>query len=70
MTLPFSPYQEIVDIAMRFAAGDGEFATDIGNLHISRRSKPSDPLHSSYRPCFAFVLQGAKSLRLGTELIS
>ncbi|PDS74857.1 AraC family transcriptional regulator [Rhizobium sp. L43] len=70
MTLPFSPYQEIVDIAMRFAPGDGEFSTAIGNLHVSRRSKPSDPLHSSYRPCFAFVLQGAKSLQLGTEQIS
>ncbi|AIC28016.1 MULTISPECIES: AraC family transcriptional regulator [Rhizobium] len=70
MTLPFSPYQEIVDIVMRFAPGDGEFSTAIGNLHVSRRSKPSDPFHSSYRPCFAFVLQGAKSLQLGTELIS
>ena len=70
MTLPFSPYQEIVDIAMRFAPHDGEFSTSIGNLHVSRRSKPSDPLHSSYRPCFAFVLQGAKSLQLGTEQIS
>ncbi|AJC80076.1 AraC family transcriptional regulator protein [Rhizobium etli bv. phaseoli str. IE4803] len=70
MTLPFSPYQEIVDIVMRFAPGDGEFSTAIGNLHVSRRSKPSDPFHSSYRPCFAFVLQGAKSLQLGTERIS
>ncbi|HWT59775.1 MAG TPA: AraC family transcriptional regulator [Rhizobium sp.] len=70
MTLPFSPYQEIVDIAMRFAPRDGEFSTAIGNLQVSRRSKPSDPLHSSYRPCFAFVLQGTKSLQLGTEQIS
>jgi len=70
MTLPFNPYREIVDIAMRFAPGDGEFRTSIGNLHISRRSNPSDPLHSSYKPCFAFVLQGAKSLRLGDEFIS
>ncbi|MBB2688667.1 AraC family transcriptional regulator [Rhizobium sophoriradicis] len=70
MTLPFSPYQEIVDIVMRFAPGDGEFSTAIANLHVSRRSKPSDPFHSSYRPCFAFVLQGAKSLQLGTERIS
>ncbi|WP_049733558.1 AraC family transcriptional regulator [Rhizobium ecuadorense] len=70
MTLPFSPYQEIVDIAMRFAPGDGEFSTTIGNLHVSRRSRPSDPSYSSYRPCFGFVLQGAKSLQLGTELIS
>ncbi|OHV23308.1 AraC family transcriptional regulator [Rhizobium sp. RMa-01] len=70
MTLPFSLYQEIVDIAMRFAPGDGEFSTTIGNLHVSRRSRPSDPSYSSYRPCFGFVLQGAKSLQLGTELIS
>ncbi|MBY5820067.1 AraC family transcriptional regulator [Rhizobium leguminosarum] len=70
MTLPFSPYQEIADIAMRFTPDDGEFTTAIGNLFLSRRSNPSNPLHSSYRPCLALVLQGAKSLRLGNEHIS
>ncbi|MBY5791374.1 helix-turn-helix domain-containing protein [Rhizobium leguminosarum bv. viciae] len=70
MTLPFSPYQEIADIAMRFTPDDGEFTTAIGNLFLSRRSNPSNPLHSSYRPCLALVLQGAKSLRLGDEHIS
>ncbi|MDX3925229.1 MAG: AraC family transcriptional regulator [Shinella sp.] len=69
MTLPFNPYQEIVSIAARFTPGDGEFSTAIDNLFISRRSTPSVPFHSSYRPCLAMVLQGAKSLRLGAETI-
>lgn len=70
MTLPFSPYEEIVSIAERFTPGDGEFATAIDDLFLSRRCIPSDPFHSSYRPCLALVLQGAKSLRLGAETIN
>jgi len=70
MTFPFSPYGEIVSIAERFTPGDGEFATAIDDLFISRRCDPSDPFHSSYRPCLALVLQGAKSLRLGAETIN
>ncbi|MFB9947254.1 AraC family transcriptional regulator N-terminal domain-containing protein [Rhizobium puerariae] len=70
MTLSFSPYREIVSIAERFTRGDGEFATAVDNLFISRRSDPSEPHHSSYRPCLALVLQGAKSLRLGAETIN
>ncbi len=70
MTLPFSPYVEIASIAERFASGDGEFATAVDNLFVSRRSRPTEPLHTAYRPCFALVLQGAKSLRLGTETLS
>ncbi len=66
MTLPFSPYLEIASIAARFAPGDGEVASAVDNLFVSRRSRPTEPLHTAYRPCFALVLQGAKSLRLGT----
>jgi AraC-like DNA-binding protein len=70
MTLLFNPYQEIVSIAERFTPGEGEFPTIIDNLFLSRRSTPSEPFHSSYRPCLAIVLQGTKSLRLGTETIN
>jgi hypothetical protein len=70
MTLPFNAYGEIASITARFTPGDGEFATGIDNLFLSRRSQPVGPLHTAYRPCFALVLQGAKSLRLGAETLN
>ncbi|MGA1802707.1 AraC family transcriptional regulator N-terminal domain-containing protein [Rhizobium sp. HT1-10] len=70
MTLLFNEYHEIASIAARYAPGDGAFQTEIESLGISRRSTPSAPCHSSYRPCFAMVIQGAKSLQLGTDTIN
>lgn len=70
MTLSFSLYQEIVSIAGRHAPADGENQTAIEALGISRRSAPSAPCHGSYRPCLAMVIQGAKSLQLGTDTIN
>lgn len=70
MTLPFSPYQEIVSIASRYADLEGEVTTAIDGLRISKRSAPSAPCHGSYHPCFAMVIQGAKSLQLGTDTIN
>jgi len=70
MTLPFSPYQEIVSIAARYAKAEGEVTTDIDALRLSKRSSPSAPCHGSYHPCFAMVIQGAKSLQLGTDTIN
>lgn len=70
MTLPFSPYQEIASIASRFIAEDGEARTAIEALGISRRVNPSEPCHGSYRPCFAMVIQGAKSVQLGSDTIN
>ncbi|TQX91883.1 MULTISPECIES: AraC family transcriptional regulator [Rhizobium] len=70
MTLMFNPHHEIASIAARFAPGEGEFKTAIEGLGISRRSMPSAPCHASYRPCFAMVIQGAKSLQLGTDIIN
>jgi AraC-like DNA-binding protein len=70
MTLPFNQYQEIASIAARFVTGEGEFQTGIEGLGISRRTTPSAPCHGSYRPCFAMVIQGAKSVQLGTERIN
>lgn len=70
MTLMFNPYQEIASIAARFATEDGEVQTAIDGLGISRRVSPSAPCHGSYRPCFAMVIQGAKSVQLGTDTIN
>jgi AraC-like DNA-binding protein len=70
MTLPFSPYQEIASIAARFAMGEGDTPTAIEGVGISRRTAPSAPCHGSYRPCFAMVIQGSKSVRLGADTIN
>lgn len=70
MTLLFNPYFEIASIASRYMTDEGEFNTAIEGLGISRRSMPSAPCHSSYRPCFAMVIQGAKSVQLGTDTIN
>jgi AraC-like DNA-binding protein len=70
MTLPFNRYQEIASIAARFATGEGDVQTSIEGLGISRRTTPSAPCHGSYRPCFAMVIQGAKSVQLGTDTIN
>ena len=68
MTLPFSPYQEIAAIIDRFTGADGNFSTAISNLSFYRHSAPTMPHHSAYRPGFAIVVQGAKSLTVGQEI--
>ncbi|MCH4542316.1 AraC family transcriptional regulator [Ochrobactrum sp. POC9] len=70
MTSLTDTYKELAALAERFTGQDGEYRTPIEGLGISRRTTPSIPCHSSYRPCLAMVLQGAKSLRLGSETIN
>ncbi len=70
MNLPVDAYRELASLAKRFIETDGECKTAIDGLSLSRRSTPSVPCHSSYRPCLAMVLQGAKSLRLGSATIN
>jgi AraC-like DNA-binding protein len=61
--------RELTLLAQRLISADGEITTAIDGLSLSRRSAPSIPCHGSYRPCLAMVLQGAKSLRLGSATI-
>ena len=60
-------YEEMVAIITRHAGSDGEFTSAIPTLHLSRRSSPSQPLHTALRPCFALVVQGAKALTVGSD---
>ncbi|MBK0022661.1 AraC family transcriptional regulator [Brucella pseudogrignonensis] len=69
MTSSAQAYRELALLAARHIEADGEIRTAIDGLSLSRRSEPSTPCHGSYRPCLAMVLQGAKSLQLGTETI-
>jgi AraC-like DNA-binding protein len=63
-------YSELASLADRFIRDDGEVRTSIDGLSLSRRSEPSTPCHGSYRPCLAMVIQGAKSLQLGSATIN
>ncbi|QWK81354.1 AraC family transcriptional regulator [Ochrobactrum sp. BTU1] len=63
-------YGELASLAARIISEDGEVHTAIDGLSLSRRTSPSTPCHGSYRPCLALVLQGAKSLQLGSATIN
>jgi len=67
MTLPFNPNRELASIVARFATGDGEHRTPIDSLHLYRQSAATVWQHGAYRPCFAIVVQGRKSLTIGAE---
>lgn len=60
-------YREMAALIARHAPFDGEFSTAIGDLHLSRKSAPSQPMYTAQWPCFALVAQGAKSLTLATD---
>ena len=61
------PLREIADLIARFAGAEGEVATAIDGLYLSRRDAPTPALVTTQWPCFALVAQGAKSLTLGDE---
>jgi len=63
-------YQEMASIIARFAPADGMHKTPIGNLFVSRRSAPSQSTHVTQSPIFVLVVQGAKSLVVGSDVFS
>lgn len=66
MTIAFNQLQELNSLIARFAA-EGDTETAISSIRLHRRTSAGMPLHSSYRPGFAIVGQGAKSLIVGNE---
>ncbi|MGM4981458.1 MULTISPECIES: AraC family transcriptional regulator [Rhizobium] len=67
MTLPFNPNQELASIIARFATEDGEYRTPIDGLNLYRQSAATVWQHGAYRPCYAIVVQGRKTLTVGTD---
>ncbi len=67
--MPTAPdtLREIATLIARFAAAEGETATAIDGLYLSRREALTPALVTTQWPCFALVAQGAKSLTLGDE---
>ncbi len=60
--------QELAAIIDRFVASDDALPTPIPGLMLSRRSSSNHCVHTAQWPCFALVVQGAKSLTLGSEV--
>jgi AraC-like DNA-binding protein len=58
----------MASIIARYATADTEYATRIDGLYFNRRSSPTQPVHTAQWPCFALVIQGAKSVTLGEEV--
>ncbi|MDB5620496.1 AraC family transcriptional regulator [Tardiphaga sp.] len=68
MTIFPDPHSELTAIVARFAATDGPCDSAIGGLFFSRQSAPTTYHHVAQWPCFALVLQGAKTLELGADV--
>lgn len=68
MTLANDPFGEMASIITRFAAQDEECPTAIDNLFLSARSSIDKSVYAAQWPCFALVVQGAKSLTLGSHV--
>jgi AraC-like DNA-binding protein len=58
----------MASIIARFASSEGVCSTAISSLFFNRRSSPTEPLHTAQWPSFALVVQGAKSLTLGSDV--
>lgn len=67
MTLPFNPNQELASIIDRFTPEDGEYRTPIDGLNLYRQSAATVWQHGAYRPCYAIVVQGRKTLTVGAD---
>ncbi|WP_455273129.1 AraC family transcriptional regulator [Rhizobium herbae] len=61
-------FGEIAAIISRHTSGTGMFTTAIENLFFGRQTAPTVPTHSAYRPAFALIAQGQKSVTLGQEV--
>jgi AraC-like DNA-binding protein len=68
LTRLLTPHQEIASIIARFATGEGEYLTAIDSLFFARRSSATQPHHTAQWPCFALIVQGAKSLEVGSDV--
>ncbi|MBB3607529.1 AraC family transcriptional regulator [Rhizobium sp. BK602] len=67
MTLPFNPNQELASIIDRFTPADGEYRTPIDGLNLYRQAAATVWQHGAYRPCYAVVVQGRKTLTVGAD---
>ena len=60
---------ELAERVGKHARSDGETATAIERLFLSRITSATQPLHVAQWPCFALVAQGSKSITLGGQVL-
>jgi hypothetical protein len=59
--------EELVECMARALPEDGSLEAFPG-FHLSRASRPMEPVRSVYQPAFCFVAQGRKQVLLGEEV--
>lgn len=57
--------EEMARIIERHAPGDGRHASSLPRVTLFKSSKPTEPIHSVYKPILGLVAQGAKRTLLG-----
>jgi AraC-type transcriptional regulator N-terminus len=62
--------RELAASIRKHVRSDGEFATAIPGVQISRRSQRGKPIHTAIQPCLALVAQGGKTIMLGSERLT
>ncbi|BCW88530.1 HTH-type transcriptional activator RhaS [Alphaproteobacteria bacterium SO-S41] len=62
------PLSELAATITRHTVDGGEGDTVVPGLWLGCRNERGDPRHATQWPCFAMVVQGAKSMTLGDEV--
>ncbi|MFV0389095.1 MAG: AraC family transcriptional regulator N-terminal domain-containing protein [Pyrinomonadaceae bacterium] len=60
--------EELIERINYLLPEDGELDM-LNDFRISRLSKPSETRHMVYDPCFCFIIQGSKTVKLNGELL-
>lgn len=60
---------ELVDLAVRYAGRPGLHPMPVQALQIIRADQRAPRVHSMHRPSLCFIVQGAKEVTLGTEVM-
>lgn len=58
--------QELIALARRYSNRDAVSSTPLEALKIVRRNQKTGPVHSLYKPCLCFVVQGEKLVTVGS----
>ncbi|AGP38038.1 AraC family transcriptional regulator [Sorangium cellulosum] len=60
---------ELAALIERFTAEDGMHATVVKGMSLIRASRPSEPLHTVYKPMVCLIAQGRKQVMLADEVV-
>ncbi|AUX33926.1 MULTISPECIES: AraC family transcriptional regulator [Sorangium] len=61
---------ELAALIERFTAEDGMHATAVKGMSLIRAARPSEPLHTVYKPMVCLIAQGRKQVMLADEVVA